>query len=281
MGDKIFLKEMEVKSKVGFKILWRENSFEQGSNKNKEVKMRKRSLLLIVAFFSAQIFNFTPLFAETVILKTGQKIEGKIIKKTDAFIRIEENGIPMTYFNEEIDQVIETPQTVSGANPENEISKVEPANPADTKTKNTSITNTALNPTLEEDFTKNPEYTEIFEVVKNFFEHRNDNDLDQGLTSLAPEFKTAMLPEFLIRGKSATSRSADHFRIEDLEIEDDIARVIFAFKVSVKFLNNEKPAVMDALKQVILKKGSDGWKITDIEDLGSRGGGRQKIGTGK
>jgi len=236
--------------------------------------MRKRSVLLIVAFFSTQIFYFTPLFAETVILKTGQKIEGKITKKTDAFIRIEENGTPMTYFNEEIAQVIETPQTVSEANPKNEISKVDPAEPADTKTKNTSITNTAPNPTSEEDFTKNPEYAEIFKVVKNFFEHQNDDDLNQGLTSLADDFKISFLPKFMDQRKFIVSRSAYDFKISVLELIDNLARVVFAFKVSVKSLKDEKPEVTDALKQVILKKGSDGWKITNITGIGPGGGGR-------
>jgi len=43
--------------------------------------------------------------AETIVLKSGQTIEGKIIEKTDKYIKIDFEGVPLTYFMDEIDKV--------------------------------------------------------------------------------------------------------------------------------------------------------------------------------
>ena len=44
-------------------------------------------------------------FAETVILKSGKTTEGKIIEKTDKYIKIDIQGVPITYFNDEIKSI--------------------------------------------------------------------------------------------------------------------------------------------------------------------------------
>lgn len=54
--------------------------------------------------------------AETLILKSGQKIEGKIIEKTDKYIRIEFEGVILPYFYDQI-------QSIDGKVPNISISK--------------------------------------------------------------------------------------------------------------------------------------------------------------
>ncbi|MDD5194137.1 MAG: hypothetical protein PHQ96_00475 [Candidatus Omnitrophica bacterium] len=56
---------------------------------------------------SLLIFLFLPVhvFAETVILKSGNTVEGKIIEKTDKAIKVDISGIPITYYFEEIESI--------------------------------------------------------------------------------------------------------------------------------------------------------------------------------
>jgi len=59
------------------------------------------SVLLLVTSLCFPTF----IFAETVILKSGKKIEGKIIERTDKYIKIDFNGVPLPYFFDEIDSI--------------------------------------------------------------------------------------------------------------------------------------------------------------------------------
>lgn len=44
-------------------------------------------------------------FAETISLKSGKKIEGKVIEKTDKYIKLDFYGTPITYFIDEIESI--------------------------------------------------------------------------------------------------------------------------------------------------------------------------------
>jgi hypothetical protein len=52
---------------------------------------------LAVVFFCAQ-----DLFAETIRLKDGRSVEGKIVEKTDQYIKVSIGEAVVTYFNDEI-----------------------------------------------------------------------------------------------------------------------------------------------------------------------------------
>ena len=45
-------------------------------------------------------------YADTLILKSGQKIEGKIIEKTNDYVKIDFQGVTITYFNDEIKDIL-------------------------------------------------------------------------------------------------------------------------------------------------------------------------------
>lgn len=45
------------------------------------------------------------IFAETIVLKSGEAVEGKIIERTDKYIKIDLEGIPATYFLDDIESV--------------------------------------------------------------------------------------------------------------------------------------------------------------------------------
>lgn len=58
----------------------------------------------IVLFFIF-IFIASPLFAETIMLKSGKSIEGKILERTDKSIKIDFYGVVLNYFLDEIDNI--------------------------------------------------------------------------------------------------------------------------------------------------------------------------------
>ncbi len=45
------------------------------------------------------------LYAETLTLKSGKIVEGKIVEKSDNFIKIEIEGIPLTYYLDQLDLI--------------------------------------------------------------------------------------------------------------------------------------------------------------------------------
>ncbi len=60
-------------------------------------KERFAALLLTVALCFPAISS-----AATIVLKTGQTIEGTIIEKTDKYVKIDFQGAPLTYYFDEI-----------------------------------------------------------------------------------------------------------------------------------------------------------------------------------
>lgn len=65
--------------------------------------MKKKGLAILV--LTICLYFPSSAFAETIILKSGQKVEGKIIKKTDKYIQIDFPGVPLTYFLNEIESI--------------------------------------------------------------------------------------------------------------------------------------------------------------------------------
>jgi len=61
---------------------------------------KKIFTLFLILFFISSLA-----FAETVVLKSGKTVEGKIIEKTDKYIVIEIQGVPLTYFFDDIDNI--------------------------------------------------------------------------------------------------------------------------------------------------------------------------------
>lgn len=59
--------------------------------------------IIVITVFFVSIYSFS--FAETIYLKSGQKIEGKIIEKTDKYIKIDFQGVPLIYYFEDIDKI--------------------------------------------------------------------------------------------------------------------------------------------------------------------------------
>lgn len=79
--------------------------------------MGKERLIILLLLSS---LSFPALsFAETIILKSGEEIEGKVIEKTDKYIKIDFEGVQLTYFFDDI-------KTIEGEEITKEDSKAEP-----------------------------------------------------------------------------------------------------------------------------------------------------------
>lgn len=67
-----------------------------------QIKKLYYSLCLISALFA----TFTSaLFADIIILKSGKTVEGKIIQKTAEYVKIDFQGVELTYFMDEIERI--------------------------------------------------------------------------------------------------------------------------------------------------------------------------------
>lgn len=92
----------------------------------------------IKSCFFCAIFCFSFLglaSAETVILKSGLKVEGKIIEQTNKYVKLDFQGVELTFFNEEIFSVDQTPGGTDTVSPQMELlykaysSSLNPAQP--------------------------------------------------------------------------------------------------------------------------------------------------------
>ena len=78
-------------------------------------------LVSFIVFFAGLAF-YTSLLADTLTLKSGQKIEGKIVEKTDQYVKIDFQGVVLEYLQEEVASIIgdskrTSPSAEPGLNP--------------------------------------------------------------------------------------------------------------------------------------------------------------------
>ncbi|MDD5505996.1 MAG: hypothetical protein PHR73_04495 [Candidatus Omnitrophica bacterium] len=62
--------------------------------------MGKVKIGIFCAVFS--LFFLSLGFSETILLKSGQKVEGRVIEKTDKYVRLDFLGVDLIYYNDEV-----------------------------------------------------------------------------------------------------------------------------------------------------------------------------------
>jgi len=60
---------------------------------------------LIIGLVSIFLFSMPSIFAETIVLKSGKIVEGKIIDKTDKSIKVGIEDVPITYYFDQIESI--------------------------------------------------------------------------------------------------------------------------------------------------------------------------------
>jgi hypothetical protein len=77
-----------------------------------------RNYLLVVIF---TLFLWDLGFSQTVILKSGQKVEGKVIEQSDKYVKLDFQGVELIFYNDEISSIEQTaPDGSSPLNPQME-----------------------------------------------------------------------------------------------------------------------------------------------------------------
>ncbi|MDP1853189.1 MAG: TraB/GumN family protein [Candidatus Omnitrophota bacterium] len=66
--------------------------------------MRRYNFLIISVFLSLAYFP-SSVFGETVILKSGKRVEGKILEKTDKYVKVDFRGVILTWRHDEIEHI--------------------------------------------------------------------------------------------------------------------------------------------------------------------------------
>jgi hypothetical protein len=61
--------------------------------------------ITVIILFTAVFFYNQVIYGEQVILKTGKIVEGKIIEDTDEYVKLDVEGIKLTYFKDEIERI--------------------------------------------------------------------------------------------------------------------------------------------------------------------------------
>jgi len=65
-----------------------------------------KKLYYSVCLISLVFVTFTSaLFADTIVLKSSKTVEGRIIEKTDKYVKIDFQGVELTYFMDEIERI--------------------------------------------------------------------------------------------------------------------------------------------------------------------------------
>lgn len=67
--------------------------------------MEKKGSIGVIMIIILVLFLSSSIFAETIVLKSGKTIEGKIVEKTDKYIKVDFEGVPLTYFIEDIESI--------------------------------------------------------------------------------------------------------------------------------------------------------------------------------
>jgi hypothetical protein len=69
--------------------------------------MGKISILPICAIFCCSCLGLV--YGQTVVLKSGQRVEGNIIEQSDKYVKLDFQGVALTFYNDEISTIEESP----------------------------------------------------------------------------------------------------------------------------------------------------------------------------
>ncbi len=82
--------------------------------------------IMMFVLIGVLFLTISVVFAEIITLKSGKTVEGKIIERTDKFVKIDFQGVPLTYFKDEIESIdnqtlSKTPQSTSSPDTEEKV----------------------------------------------------------------------------------------------------------------------------------------------------------------
>lgn len=69
--------------------------------------MRKAAIIYLMQIFVFFVASLSSVSAETIVLKTGEKMTGKIFEKSENYLKVDVEGIPITLWQDAIDHIEE------------------------------------------------------------------------------------------------------------------------------------------------------------------------------
>jgi hypothetical protein len=75
------------------------------------MEKKRLGILVLIMCLCFPVF----IFAETIILKSGKTVEGKIIEKTDKYVKVDFYGVELTYWMNDIERIENESKSVSSA----------------------------------------------------------------------------------------------------------------------------------------------------------------------
>ena len=73
------------------------------------MRSRRILILFLIFVFFGYLYYPVPATGETLVLKSGQKVEGKILERDDKRVKIDFYGTPVTYYIDEIGSIDKNP----------------------------------------------------------------------------------------------------------------------------------------------------------------------------
>ena len=81
------------------------------------MKIHRKNIKLVFISLCVILFFSNISFAETIVLKSGKTVEGKIVNRTNEYTEVEFMGVKLKYFNSQIETIKETKPS-SGSQPQ-------------------------------------------------------------------------------------------------------------------------------------------------------------------
>lgn len=166
--------------------------------------MNKKIIFLLLMFLFLPVY----VFAETIVLKSGKTIEGKLLEKTDKAIKIDISGIPITYYYEEIESIdgqipiIPTNNVIKPIEKDNGEVPVTPTNNSIKPQENTIEQKQEKTIPVEDKATEaskkscstnikiDPKVEKVADIYCATFQARNESGLGKPLDVLSPRVMT-------------------------------------------------------------------------------------------
>lgn len=245
------------------------------------MKLEMRSKKLIFSIQAGLLFSaisLYPAYADVLVLKSGEQVEGKITEKTDQYIKIDIGGMPVTYFLDEIDKAV-------AASKESDNKTTDPPQ-EHAASAHTLLTPATVNATSQEDFEQNKDKVskEIYALLLAFFKGFCSNERTESLKSIddyisKKDFKDCtsalndncmaydrFMEQERTRVISMELLEFSNFTMNQLNVTEPNANAVV--NVRRKILGkNKKIVTKDRSWYVTLQKEEGAWKITGLTGI--------------
>jgi len=184
-----------------------------------------------IPLFIIALLFFSYAHAETVKLKSGQQVAGKIVEKNDAFIKVENNGITSIYFLDEVESMQEKASELA-SEPSSEINRL-------IKEKNFASASEYANKALE----SNPNSPEILVDLGLCYYMLGQYELAAEKLNKSLEFDPKSQKAYSILGMAYQAMGMKqeakkaYLKLADIIQETDPFRAIFIKKILEEYPN--------------------------------------------